>query len=106
MLNWVYDERPQEFLQEFVQLDARAEDTTWTFCTSCHDGFRAMVPGDAVYRCRDCWGLSGECLSCVLASHRRLPFHRILVRWRIVCSCLSADLRSSFGMECVSRRKS
>lgn len=54
MLNWVYDGRPKEFLQEFVQLEPRAEDTTWTFCMSCHDGLRAMAPGNGLYRCRDC----------------------------------------------------
>lgn len=104
MLNWVYDERPQEFLQEFMQLDARAEDTTWTHCTSCHDGLRDMVPGEGVYRCRDCWGVSNDCLSCILASHRRNPFHRILVRRKWLAYWYSANTRFSFGMGLISRK--
>lgn len=86
MLCWVADERPQETLEEMVRLEGLGSRTTSSeapaslACKFCNDGLREMVPGEAVYRCDDCWGTFLECWSCIWRGHQRNPLHRIQVR--------------------------
>lgn len=72
MLEWVADGRPQEFLYELVRLEGRGE-AIGSSCETCGSE-------DACYGCDDCWGSWLECRECVLANHKRLPFHRLKVR--------------------------
>ncbi|KAF9006891.1 hypothetical protein BDZ89DRAFT_965772 [Hymenopellis radicata] len=73
------EKRAVEFLREFVRLEGRGGRTP-QFCHSCFDGLRLTVPGEPLFRCKDCWGTQLECLACILINHARLPFHRIR-RW-------------------------
>lgn len=75
--------RPQEYLDEFIRLEGRGDHTGST-CSGCRERFGEGgmdgVSGDAVFTCEDCFGTFMECASCILMSHRRLPFHRVQVR--------------------------
>lgn len=86
MLSWVADGQQQQFLDEFVRLEGRG-DYLKGACESCRPSHGELescsVPGHAIYTCEDCFGTFMECRECILSTHRRLPFHRVKVRFLI-----------------------
>lgn len=65
--------------QKFLEADMRREGRGrhWGICTVC----RAALPS---FRCRDCSGIQNFCHSCVVVTHRFLPYHipEVSCAWR------------------------
>lgn len=69
-----------EYLAEFITLEGRGYGWT-SHCKSCPEG---VEPGEALYRCRDCFHTDLVCLDCSLRAHQDRPLDVIEVRLQLV----------------------
>ncbi|KAI6151215.1 hypothetical protein BKA82DRAFT_3975358 [Pisolithus tinctorius] len=62
----------EEYLFEELRLESRGDAAKWCSCEVA-----SGMPNERLFRCEDCHGVTLSCQTCCLATHQRLPLHKI-----------------------------
>ncbi|KAJ8591371.1 hypothetical protein M405DRAFT_851366 [Rhizopogon salebrosus TDB-379] len=68
LLSWI-DHRDM-FLHEMLRHAGRGDNITSYVCCACSTG-------QAIFRCKDCFGSTIYCQGCIVSAHSRSPIHRV-----------------------------